>query len=134
MTKGLKIEEQDYTNKTQELVAQRDTHRTIMADPTNKHKNKLINILRNIKAQGGLGDFMCKRSYQTGTAPTQIHNKDALLGQISNRGAVTYGMAKELANTIRLLVRHSQHHIMNTQTFVDQVKAITQRKGVHYIL
>ena len=33
------LAKQDYTNKTQNLLAQRDTHRPITADPPNKDIN-----------------------------------------------------------------------------------------------
>ena len=47
---------QDYINNTQNLLVQRDTCRPFKADPNNKHKNKLINMLKTVKAKGGLGD------------------------------------------------------------------------------
>ena len=47
---------EDFINKVQDLLAQRDTSRPLVADTTNKQKNKLINTLRTIKAVGGLED------------------------------------------------------------------------------
>ena len=38
---------------------------TYHSRPTNEHKNKLINLLRTIKALGGLGDNTDKRLYPT---------------------------------------------------------------------
>ena len=46
----LVVDKQDYTNKSQELLAQKDNYRPLTVDPTNKHKNKLINLGRTIKA------------------------------------------------------------------------------------
>ena len=40
-----------------------------MADPTNKHNNRLINTLRNIKTHGGLEDITYKRLSPTGAGP-----------------------------------------------------------------
>ena len=40
----------------QDLLVQRDIYRPLMADSTNKHTQKLINMFRTIKAEGGLGD------------------------------------------------------------------------------
>ena len=48
----LVVDKQDYTNTSHELLVQRDNYRTLTVDPTNKHKNKLINLGRTIKAQG----------------------------------------------------------------------------------
>ena len=48
---------------------------------------------------------------------------------VSSRDAVTYGVAKELPNIIKLLVGHSPHHIRNTQDTMDQVKLIRLVEG-----
>ena len=39
----------DYIRKAKELLDDTNTYRTIQSDPTNKLKNKLINILKKIK-------------------------------------------------------------------------------------
>ena len=61
------LDKQDYTNKAQDLLAQRDTYRPLTANPTNKHKKKFIILFRTIKAQGGLEDNIYKRFNPTGT-------------------------------------------------------------------
>ena len=83
--------------------------------------NKLIDVIRTIKTQGGLGDNTCKRLYPTGAGPPKfnklpkIHKQGNLLRAIvSSSSAVTYGVTKELANILRQLVGHSPHHIRNT--------------------
>ena len=48
---------------------------------------------------------------------------------VSSRGAVTYGVAKELTNILRPLVGHSPHQSKNTQKFVEQVKACRLEEG-----
>ena len=51
---------------------------------------------------------------------TQNHRKDTPIRPIrSGRVAVTYGVAKELANILRPLVGQSLYHIRNTQDFVE---------------
>ena len=52
------LDEQDYISKVQYLLAQRNIYRPLAAKPTNKHKNKPINIARTIKAQGRLVDII----------------------------------------------------------------------------
>ena len=44
------MDRQDYINKANQLLNQ-DTYKVITKDPTNTIKNKLINILKNIKTQ-----------------------------------------------------------------------------------
>ena len=44
------LDRQDCISKDMDLLADRDTYRPLTDNPTNKHKNKLINMLRTIKA------------------------------------------------------------------------------------
>ena len=44
------MDSSDYTKKAKEVLEDTNTYRTIQSDPTNKLKNKLINMLRKIKA------------------------------------------------------------------------------------
>ena len=46
------MDRQDYINKANQLLNQ-DTYKEITKDPTNSIKNKLINILKNIKTKRG---------------------------------------------------------------------------------
>ena len=48
---------------------------------------------------------------------------------MSSCGSVTYGVTKELAKILKLLVGKSPHHINSTQDFVEQVKHITLVPG-----
>ena len=48
------LNRQDYLNEAHDLHADKDTYRCITGDPTTKHKNKLIQILKTIRVQGGL--------------------------------------------------------------------------------
>ena len=41
---------------------------------------------------------------------------------VSSRGSITYGVAKDLAYTIKPLVGHSPHHLKNTQHFTHQLQ------------
>ena len=44
------INKQDYINKVENLIEQRDTYRTLTTQPTRKQKNEMINLLKGIKA------------------------------------------------------------------------------------
>ena len=63
------LDRKDCLNKTQNLLADNDTYRLITGDPTSKHKNKLILILRTIRAQGGLNDTTYKGLYPRSAVP-----------------------------------------------------------------
>ena len=71
--------------------------------PTNKLKTKLINLLKKIKAEGGITDQLYQKMYPTGAvAPIfyglpKIHKRGIPLRPIvSSRGSTNYEVAKEL--------------------------------------
>ena len=83
----LVLDKQDYLNKTQDLLVDKDTYKPITGDPTSRYKNKLIQTLRTIKAQGGLSDSTYKRLYPTSAVPLisislQIHKHGTSLGPL----------------------------------------------------
>ena len=47
------IEKNEYIRKSEDLLNQ-TTYTALTTDPTNKCKNKLINLLKTIKAEGGI--------------------------------------------------------------------------------
>ena len=125
----------DYINKANQLLNQ-NTYKVISKDPTNTIKNKLINILKNIKTKSGLGTNTCKSMYPTGCVPPKfyglpkIHKPDTPLRPIvSSCGSVTYGVAKELAQILKPLVGKSPHHINSTQDFVEQARQFKLEPG-----
>ena len=129
------MDRQDYINKANQLLNQ-DTYKAITKDPTNTIKNKLINILKNIKTKTGLGTNTYKSMYPTGCVPPKfyglpkIHKPDTPLRPIvSSCGSVTYGVAKELAKILKPLVGKSPHHINSTQDFVEQAKQFKLEPG-----
>ena len=54
------LDRNEYINKAQDLLQDKGTYREIKTDPTNKLKNKLINLLKKIKA-GGASVTTCTR-------------------------------------------------------------------------
>ena len=66
------MDRQDYINKANQLLNQ-DTYKVITKDPTNTIKNKLINILKNIKTKTGLGTNTYKSMYPTGCVPPKFY-------------------------------------------------------------
>ena len=48
---------------------------------------------------------------------------------MSSRGSITYGVGKELAGTICPQVGQSQHHLKNTQHFIQKIQQVTLEPG-----
>ena len=125
----------DYINKSKELL-DTSTYKKIPEDPTNKQKNKLISILRNIKAEGGLDEESYRKMYPTGAVSPKFYGLPKIHKQgtplrpiISSTGTVTYNTAKELAKILKPLVGISSHHVHNTRDFIDHIKDIRLRQG-----
>ena len=63
---GIRVmKKEEYIKKAEELMLT-DTCKTISNDPTNKHKTKLIKLLKTIKAEGGSMKQFTKGSTQQG--------------------------------------------------------------------
>ena len=123
------MDKQDYTNKAQALLQDHNTYKVLPKDPTNQLKNKLINLLKDIKQAGGLSNNKYRQLYPTSAVPPKfyglpkIHKTGTPLRPIvSSRGSITYGVAKELSHIIKPLVGQSPHHLKNTQHFIQQIK------------
>ena len=124
------LDTEDYIKKSEELLNQ-STYKLLSSDPTTKHKNRLINILKSIKAEGGIDNTTYKRLYPTGAGSPKyyglpkIHKQGVPLRPIiSSRGSATYETAKELAKILQPLVGKSPHHVQNNQDFLDSIKGI----------
>ena len=124
------LNKEDYINKAKHLLNQ-PTYKKMTEDPTSKQKARLIKLLRNIKAQGGITEEQYKKMYPTGAgAPKfyglpKIHKQDTPLRPIvSNTGTVSYNTSKELARILKPLVGKSQHHLQNTKDFIQQIKDV----------
>ena len=124
------MDREKYNKKAEELLNTR-TYKKIPEDPTKKQKNKLISILKNIKAEGGLNEETYRRLYPTAAVPSKffglpkIHKPDTPLRPIvSSIGAATYNTAKELTKILKPLVGMSAHHVQNTRDFVEQIKDV----------
>ena len=77
------------------------TYKPIPTDPITRYKNKLINLLKSIKAEGGISEAVYNRLYPTGAGSPKfyglpkIHKEGMPLRPIvSNIGAVTYATSK----------------------------------------
>ena len=125
----------DYITKSEELL-NTSTYKKIPEDPTNRHKARLINILKNIKSEGGLSEEIYKKMYPTGAVSPKyyglpkIHKAGTPLRPIiSSTGSATYNTAKELARILKPLVGTSNHHVQNTRDFIKQIKDVRPKDG-----
>ena len=128
------IDKDEYIKKAEDLLKEK-TYKKIAEDPTVKQKNKLINILRNIKAEEGLKEEVYRRFYPTGAGSPKFYGLPKihkfgipLRPIISSIGTVTYNTAKELARILKPLMGLSNHHVHNTMDFVDQIKEVKLKK------
>ena len=124
------LNKEDCIMKAKHLLNQ-PTYKKMTEDPTSKQKARLIKLLRNIKAQGGITEEQYKKMYPTGAgAPKfyglpKIHKQDTPLRPIvSSTGTVSYNTSKELARILKPLVGKSQHHLQNTKDFIQQIKDV----------
>ena len=124
------MDREDYNRKA-EVILHQPAYKPILADPTNKYKNKLISLLKSIKTEGGIDESIYKRLYPTGAGSPKfyglpkVHKVGTPLRPIiSSIRAVTYTTAKELSRILKLLVGKSPHHIHNNQDFIEHLKGI----------
>ena len=121
---------EDYLKKAEDLLNQ-NTYRALTSDPTMRLKNKMINLLKTIKSKGGLSEDMYRRLYPTGAGSPKfyglpnIHKPGMPLRPIvSSIGGVTYHTSKDVARILKPLVGKSEHHVKNTQDFIESIKGI----------
>ena len=124
------LDKEEYIKKAEELL-QEKTYKIIPTDPTNRQKNKLIQILKKIKDEGGMSETTYKKVYPTGAGIPKfyglpkIHKAGIPLRPIvSSRWSVSYNMAKELARILKPLAGRTIYSVHNTQDFAEQMKTI----------
>ena len=99
--------------------------------PQTNIKNKLINLLKTIKAEGGISDAVYKRLYPTGAgAPKfyglpKIHKEGMpLRPTVSGIGAASSETSKELARILKPLMGKSPYQVQNSRDFIQQIQDI----------
>ena len=130
------IDRTEYIRKARDLLQDTSTYRTIKGDPTSRLKNRLITILKKIKAESGIQDNTYKKMYPTGASPPKfyglpkIHKKNIpLMPIVSSIGSVSYGVAKELFKIIKPLMGCSIHHVQNSTQFAEEMKRTRIEQG-----
>ena len=124
------VDREEYIHKSEELLHQ-PNYKILQSDPTNKYKNKLISLLKSIKAEGGMDENTYRRLYPTGAGPPKyyglpkVHKPGMPLRPIiSSIGSVTHATAKELSRIFKPLVGKSSHHVKNNMDFIESLKGI----------
>ena len=59
------MDKEEYIRKAEELLKEK-TYKIIPTDPINRQKNKLIQIPKKIKEEGGMNESTYKKMYPTG--------------------------------------------------------------------
>ena len=100
-------------------------------DPTTRYKNKLITLLKTIKAEGGINEAVYRRLYPTGAGSPKFCGLPKIYKEgmplrpiVSSIGAVTYETSKELARILKPLVGRSLYQVQNTQDVIQQIQGI----------
>ena len=126
---------EDYKKMAEDLLEQH-TYRSMASDPNMRLKNKLITLLKSIKAKVDIQAELYKMLYPTCAGSPKfyglpkIHKVGMPLRPIvSSIGTVTYETSKELARILKPLVGKSPHHVKNTQNFIQQIKGIHLSQG-----
>ena len=124
------MDREEYIQKSEELLSQ-STYKTIPTDPTTKFKNKLISLLKTIKAEGGINETIYRRLYSIGAGSPKfyglpkVHKEGmALRPIISSIGSVTYETAQELPRILKPLVGKSPYHVQNTKHLMNSIEGI----------
>ena len=76
MDKGVAMvimDQRDYNTKAQILLQDTNTYKVLPKDPTPTLKNKLINLLKDIKQSGGLSIQKYKQLYPTSAVPPKFY-------------------------------------------------------------
>ena len=124
------MDREEYIQKSEELLKQ-PTYKILPTDPTTKHKNELISLLKTIKAEGGINETIYRRLYPTGAHSPKyyglpkVHKEGMpLWPTVSSVGSVTNETAEELSRILKPLVSRSPHHVKNTKDFIHSLEGI----------
>ena len=80
------MDKEECNKKAQELLEDGGTYKIIKSDPTNRIKNKLINLLKKIKADGGINENLYKKMFPTGAVPPKFMDYPKFIKETSPSG------------------------------------------------
>ena len=130
------IDKTDYQDKVQAILADTKTYELLKKDPTVTYKNKLINILKEIKKEGNIPTPLYRQLYPTANqAPRfyglpKIHKPHMPLRPIvSGVGSVSEGCAKHLSKILNSVKGKNGHAVKNSAEFVEIIKNLEVPPG-----
>ena len=126
------MDKEEYIKKAEELLNQ-ETYKIIPADPTNRQKNKLIQMLKDIKAECEMNEDTYKKMYPTGVGIATFYR----LPKIHKTGvplSIPYGTAKELARILKSMVGKSPYNVQTPRTCITIEEHQSTTTRMHHIL
>ena len=124
------MDTEEYIKKAEDLLNQ-PTYKSLPTDPTTRYENKLITLLKTIKAEGEINEIVYRRLYPTGAGSPKFYGLPKIhkIGMplrpiVSSIWAVTYETSEKLARILKALVGRSPHHVQDTQDIIQQIKGI----------
>ena len=125
-----------YDDKINALLNDGKTYLKLDKDPTKNYQNKLIKLLKEFKSEGNLSEAKYSKLYPSACCVPQfyglpkVHKEGAPLRPIvSSINSVTYESARYLADILNVLIGKSDHHIKNTECFVEKIKDLKLKPG-----
>ena len=125
----------DYDEKVSALLNDTNTYELLKWDPSSGYRKKVIDSLQELERSEVIDRDLYHKLYPGETVPKfyglpKIHKENSPLRPIvSSVDSVTYNVAKHLGYIIGLLVGKSEHHIKNSQDFVNKIKDISIEEG-----
>ncbi|XP_072022412.1 uncharacterized protein [Amphiura filiformis] len=118
-----------YEEKANALLQDVNVYERLQKDPTQKYQTKLIKLLKDLKDKGAIDSRTYWKLYPTVCdvpkfyGLIKIHKAGAPLRPIiSSIGSATYELARFVSGIISPLIGNTEHHITNTQSFVEDIR------------
>ncbi|XP_046737556.1 uncharacterized protein LOC124406248 [Diprion similis] len=123
------MNQNDYTDKSNNVLYDKDTYQTLNKDPTKKIE-KQINDTINLWQQKKFIDSQTAKNLKIHNSlppkiyfQPKIHKTDVPLRPIvSNINAPTYKLSKFCGSILYNIIRNSQYHVKDTWSFVNSIK------------
>ncbi len=118
----------DYDGKVKDILST-STYRKLKNDPTASTERKVTKHLLGLRKSESLSANLYRRLHPSAsTCPKfyglpKIHKPDVPLRPIvASRGSPTYNLAQHLTKILKPLVGNTQHHVLNSSSFIQEIK------------
>ena len=122
------LDRTDYDQKVQEMLTT-PTYRKLKNDPTASTERKVTKHLLELRKNDSLSINLYRRLHPSAsTCPKfyglpKIHKPNVPLRPIvASRGSATYNLAQHLTEIPKPLVGNTQHHVLNSSSFIQEIK------------